>query len=62
MCRDASGEVLEKLLFRDDGKRLSAVPQEQAGTFDGDGRLFRLVAEAHCMRPAHLFDPLTACV
>jgi hypothetical protein len=53
---------LEKLLFRDDEKRLSAVPQEQAGTFDGDGRLFRLVAEAHCMRPAHLFDPLTACV
>jgi len=58
--RDASGEVSEKLLLRDDEKRLSAVPQEQTVTFDGDGRLFRLVAEAHRMRLAHLFDPLLA--
>jgi hypothetical protein len=36
---DDSGK--EKLLSRDDGKRLSAVPQEQAGAFNGDGRLFR---------------------
>jgi len=28
--------------------------------FDGDGALFRLVAEAHRIRLAHLFDPLLA--
>ncbi len=25
--------------------------------FDGDGKLFRLVSEAHRIRLAHLFDP-----
>ena len=50
MHRDASGKVLERLLFRDDGKRLSAVPQEQAGTFDGDGRLFRAMKSHGCRK------------
>ncbi|MCR4340230.1 MAG: DEAD/DEAH box helicase, partial [Gemmatimonadaceae bacterium] len=29
-------------------------------SFDGDGKLFRLVAEAHRIRLAHLFDPVLA--
>jgi hypothetical protein len=29
-------------------------------SFDGDGALFRLVAEAHRIRLAHLFDPVLA--
>lgn len=32
----------------------------QAWGFDGDGALLRLVAEAHRIRYAYLFDPLVA--
>ena len=34
--------------------------QPGAWRFDGDGALYRLVAEAHRIRLAHLFDPLLA--
>jgi SNF2 family DNA or RNA helicase len=40
--------------------RLSLVEQGRPWSFDGDGALFRLVAEAHRIRLAHLFDPLLA--
>lgn len=36
------------------------VTQGQAWRFDGDGALLRLVAEAHRIRFAYLFDPLVA--
>jgi len=58
--RDPDGRVADQLLFRSDEPRLSLVDQGCSWGFDGDGALFRLVAEAHRIRLAHLFDPLLA--
>jgi SNF2 family DNA or RNA helicase len=53
----APGNVL---LYREDEARLDLVEQGRPWSFDGDGALFRLVAEAQRIRLAHLFDPLLA--
>jgi len=58
--RDASGRVADELLFRHDEARLQVVEHGRPWSFDGDGAAFRLVAEAHRIRLAHLFDPLLA--
>jgi SNF2 family DNA or RNA helicase len=58
--RDASGKVADELLYRHDEARLEIVEQGRPWSFDGDGASFRLVAEAHRIRLAHLFDPLLA--
>ncbi len=58
--RDAAGRVAEEILYRDDEARLEVVAAGRPWSFDGDGDLFRLVAEAHRIRLAHLFDPLLA--
>ncbi len=58
--KDASGRPGTRLLYRDDEPTLTIVSAGQPWSFDGDGRLFRLVAEAHRIRLAHLFDPLLA--
>ncbi|KAB2964425.1 MAG: DUF3883 domain-containing protein [Thermoanaerobaculia bacterium] len=58
--RDPSGRVADQLLFRDDEARLAIVEQGRPWSFDGDGAQFRLVAEAHRIRLAHLFDPVLA--
>ena len=58
--RDPDGRVADQLLFRSDETRLTLVDQGRPWSFDGDGALFRLVAEAHRIRLAHLFDPLLA--
>jgi superfamily II DNA or RNA helicase len=58
--RDASGRVADELLFRHDEARLEVVEQGRPWSFDGEGATFRLVAEAHRIRLAHLFDPLLA--
>jgi superfamily II DNA or RNA helicase len=58
--RDASGRVADELLFRHDEARLEVVEHGRPWSFDGDGAAFRLVAEAHRIRLAHLFDPLLA--
>jgi len=58
--RDPAGKVADELLFRHDEARLELVQQGRPWSFDGDGALFRLVAEAHRIRLAHLFDPLLA--
>ncbi len=58
--RDADGRVADELLFRQDEARLAIVAQDRPWSFDGDGAAFRLVAEAHRIRLAHLFDPLLA--
>ena len=55
-----SGQVAEAVLYRQDEARLKAVDKERPWRFDGDGALYRLVAEAHRIRLAHLFDPLLA--
>ena len=55
-----SGRVANELFYRPDEPRLEVVEQGRPWSFDGDGRLFRLVSEAHRIRLAHLFDPVLA--
>ena len=50
----------ERILLRGDESRLREVAPARRFAFDGDGRLFRLVAEALRIRLAHLFDPYVA--
>jgi len=54
------GRVANVLLYRHDEPRLEVVEHGRPWSFDGDGALFRLVSEAHCIRLAHLFDPVLA--
>jgi len=58
--KDPSGKVANVLLYRGDEPRLELVEVGRPWSFDGDGALFRLVAEAHRIRLAHLFDPVLA--
>ena len=58
--RGHNGRVGDEVLYRDDEARLSIAEQGRPWSFDGDGALFRLVAEAHRIRLAHLFDPVLA--
>ncbi|MCY3840358.1 MAG: helicase-related protein [Gammaproteobacteria bacterium] len=58
--RTSSGQVAEEVLYRDDEQRLELVEAGRPWRFDGDGALFRLVAEANRIRLAHLFDPVLA--
>ncbi|MGB9632167.1 MAG: SNF2-related protein [Chloroflexaceae bacterium] len=58
--KDAAGRPGTHLLYRDDEPALAIAETGRPWSFDGDGRLFRLVAEAHRIRLAHLFDPLLA--
>jgi len=58
--REPNGRVADRLLFRSDEPHLTLIEQGRPWAFDGDGELFRLVAEAHRIRLAHLFDPLLA--
>jgi len=58
--RGPDGRVAEEILYRHDEARLEIVESGRPWSFDGDGALFRLVAEAHRIRLAHLFDPVLA--
>jgi superfamily II DNA or RNA helicase len=58
--RDPAGKVADEILYRHDEARLAIVDQGRPWSFDGDSALFRLVAEAHRIRLAHLFDPVLA--
>ncbi len=58
--RAPDGRVADEILYRNDEARLELAPAGSPWTFDGDGALFRLVAEAHRIRLAHLFDPVLA--
>jgi len=58
--KNAAGKVANELLYRHDEPRLAVVEHGRPWSFDGDGRLFRLVSEAHRIRLAHLFDPVLA--
>ncbi|MGE0441430.1 MAG: helicase-related protein [Gemmatimonadales bacterium] len=58
--RGPSGKVADEILYRDDEPRLELVATGRPWSFDGDGALYRLVAEAHRIHLAHLFDPLLA--
>jgi hypothetical protein len=58
--RAPNGRVADGILYRHDQPRLEVVESGRPWSFDGDGALFRLVAEAHRIRLAHLFDPALA--
>lgn len=58
--KNAQGKVANELLYRHDEPRLEVVEEGRPWSLDGDGRLFRLVSEAHRIRLAHLFDPVLA--
>ena len=47
-------------MYRSDEGRIEIADKGKPWSFDGDGKLFRLVAEAHRIRLAHLFDPVLA--
>lgn len=58
--KDPSGRPNNILLYRHDEPRIQVIERGRPWSFDGDGRLFRLVAEAQRIRLAHLFDPVLA--
>ncbi len=58
--RAPDGRVADEILYRHDEPRLEIVEIGRPWSFDGDGGLYRLVAEAHRIQLAHLFDPLLA--
>ena len=58
--KTATGKVANELLYRHDEPRLQVIEQGRPWSFDGDGRLFRLVSEAQRIRLTHLFDPMLA--
>ncbi|HTA77464.1 MAG TPA: DEAD/DEAH box helicase, partial [bacterium] len=58
--KDPLGKIGNQLLYRHDEPRFEIAEQGRPWSFDGDGKLFRLVSEAHRIRLAHLFDPLLA--
>ena len=58
--RLAAGGVVEEILYREDESRLQLAEPGRPWRFDGDGASYRLVAEAHRIRLAHLFDPVLA--
>src|SRR5437763_14831231 len=55
-----AGKVANQLLYREDEARIEVVEQGRPWSLDGDGRVLRLVSEAHRIRLAHLFDPVLA--
>lgn len=58
--RGPDGRVADEILYRHDESRLEILASGRPWSFDGDGAQFRLVAEAHRIRLAHLFDPVLA--
>ena len=58
--RGPDGRVADEILYRYDEPRLEIVEAGRPWSFDGDGALYRLVAEALRIRLAHLFDPVLA--
>ncbi|WP_067473437.1 helicase-related protein [Nocardia amamiensis] len=58
--RDSQGNVADQLLYRDSEPRLSLRARAAPYSFDGDGALFKLAAEALRLRTAARFDPMLA--
>src|SRR4030095_11858746 len=58
--KDPAGRVGNEVLYRTDEARLDVAEKGKPWSFDGDGKMFRLVAEAHRIRFAHLSDPVCA--
>ena len=58
--RSSTAQLGDAVLFRDNESTIEVVEQGRPWSFDGDGRLLRLVSEANRIRLAHLFDPVLA--
>lgn len=58
--KEASGNIDSELIYRDREHELEIVTSSLPWSFNGDGRLLRLVSEAHRIQLAHLFDPMLA--
>jgi SNF2 family DNA or RNA helicase len=58
--KDPVGQLGNQLLYRDNEPSLEVAEVGRPWSFDGDGHLFRLVAEAQRIRLAYLFDPVLA--
>jgi hypothetical protein len=58
--KDPAGRLGNQILYRESEPSIEIVEVGRPWSFDGDGKLFRLVAEAHRIRLAHLFDPVLA--
>ena len=58
--KDSAGRLGNELLYRDREPTLEVMEAGRPWSFDGDGALFRLLAEANRIRLAYLFDPLLA--
>src|SRR5580658_1120129 len=58
--KDPAGRPNVVLLYRDREPTLEISETGRPWSFDGNGKLFRLVSEAHRINLAHLFDPLLA--
>src|SRR5947209_2093476 len=58
--RDAAGRLGNEILYRDREPSLEIAAVGLPWSFDGDGRLLRLVSEAYRIHLAYLFDPLLA--
>lgn len=58
--KDNRGNLGNELLYRDRERTIEIVTAGLPWSFDGDGGLFRLTAEAYRIRMAHLFDPRLA--
>ena len=58
--KDPAGQLGNQLLYRDNEPSLEVAEVGRPWSFDGDGHLFRLVAEAQRIRLAYLFDPVLA--
>ncbi|MDQ3384709.1 MAG: SNF2-related protein [Actinomycetota bacterium] len=58
--RTGEGDVAQRLVYRSDEAALGIEGGDGGWKFDADGQLFRLAAEAHRLRLAHLFDPRLA--
>src|SRR2546430_5147156 len=58
--RDATGRLGNEILFRDREPTIEIATVGLPWSFDGEGRLLRLVSEAYRIHLAYLFDPLLA--
>ena len=58
--KEANGSIDSELIYRDREHELEIVTSSLPWSFNGDGRLLRLVSEAHRIQLAHLFDPMLA--
>lgn len=58
--KEPNGPVSNTLLYRDAEARLELAEEGRPWSFNGDGALFRVVAEVNRIRLAHLLDPVLA--